>query len=370
MRLSEAAEPVFARHETFHPRFGWFRKAYAAAARDPHVFASEDAPVQLGVGKNMVRSIRFWGLASKVLTEVPDPAAPSSGRKPKLVVPTRFGEALFGAGGWDPWMEDPGTHWLLHWRLLAPPCRLPVWWLSLCEFGAVEFEAEDLATSVTTQLRSVPGWKVPSESAVHKDVTAFVRTYGPATRSSRESLDDAADCPLRLLRLVGRSEASGAHRYQLGPKPTLPGAVAAHAVLDWVARAGLGGQTATLERLAAERGSPADVFKLSAADLFAVLVPAVESMRSLDIATPVGVPQLAWRGDPGEIAAELLSLHYGRTSSDSAAGPSGDEAAAFGDESNAGAATPDVLTRLDSFQARRDTAQAGRRRVPDMERMR
>ena len=62
MQLSEAAEPVFARHETFHPRYGWFRKAYVAATRDPHVFTSEDAPVRLGVGKNMVRAIRFWGL--------------------------------------------------------------------------------------------------------------------------------------------------------------------------------------------------------------------------------------------------------------------------------------------------------------------
>ena len=28
MRLVDAALPMFARHETFHPRYGWFRKAY------------------------------------------------------------------------------------------------------------------------------------------------------------------------------------------------------------------------------------------------------------------------------------------------------------------------------------------------------
>ena len=28
----------FARHETFHPRYGWFRKAYSVAAQDPYVF--------------------------------------------------------------------------------------------------------------------------------------------------------------------------------------------------------------------------------------------------------------------------------------------------------------------------------------------
>ena len=56
MRLSEAAEPTFARHETFHPRYGWFRKAVAFSAGDPGIFTREDAPVRIGVGKNMVRS--------------------------------------------------------------------------------------------------------------------------------------------------------------------------------------------------------------------------------------------------------------------------------------------------------------------------
>ena len=68
MRLVEAAKPTFARHETFHPRYGWFRKAYAVTKRDSQIFTHIDAPVLIGVGKNMVRSIRFWGLAAKLIT--------------------------------------------------------------------------------------------------------------------------------------------------------------------------------------------------------------------------------------------------------------------------------------------------------------
>lgn len=353
MQLSDAAEPVFARHETFHPRYGWFRKAYVAATRDPYVFTSEDAPVQLGVGKNMVRSIRFWGLASKVVTEVLDPQA-GSGRKPSILMPTRFGNALFGEDGWDPWMEDPASLWLLHWRLLASPCRLPVWWLALCDFNAVEFELEDLERSVMTRLRSVSGWKEPSESAVSKDLSAFMRTYAPSARSGRESLDDAADCPLRELRLVGRSEATGAHRYKLGPKPTLASAVVAHAVLDWAARQELTGSTVTLERIVAERGSPADIFKLSAAELFAALTPAVDAAEPLAFATPTGVPLLSWSGDPATVAVDLLSDYYGSIPPDAVAGPRGDEPVTNSDGSDDDDMSEDVLTRLDTFQAKRD----------------
>ena len=97
------AERSFARHETFHPRYGWFRKAYAFVADDGHDFNQEDAPVIIGVGKNMVRAIRFWGLAAKLIVRGQQSRRP---RTPSLV-PTRRGRALFGEQGWDPYMEDP-----------------------------------------------------------------------------------------------------------------------------------------------------------------------------------------------------------------------------------------------------------------------
>ena len=63
MKLMEkniVSSPIFARHETFHPRFGWLKKGYDAAVKNNNIFLEEDAAVTLGVGKNMVRSIRYW----------------------------------------------------------------------------------------------------------------------------------------------------------------------------------------------------------------------------------------------------------------------------------------------------------------------
>ena len=98
---------VFARHETFHPRFGWLKKGFARASTDPEVFLRDDATVRLGVGKNMVRSIRYWCAAFKLL---------ESDR------PTDFGNQLLGSMGWDSYLEDPASLWLLHWKLLENPC--------------------------------------------------------------------------------------------------------------------------------------------------------------------------------------------------------------------------------------------------------
>ena len=306
MRLVEAAKPTFARHETFHPRYGWFRKAYAATKRDPHIFTREDAPASIGVGKNMVRAIRFWGLAAKLI----------DGDRQTGSVSMKFGHALFGESGWDPYMEDPGTLWLLHWKLLAPPSLLPVWWIAFNEFHAVEFTDEVLDHAVTVGLDSVGEWKKPHSSSVRKDVNALLRTYAPAERSKRSghSIDDRLDCPLRELGLIRRSQATGSYRFVLGAKPTLPPAIVSYAVLNYLACTKTGGNTATLSRLAHEPGAPGYAFKLAEADLFAALQQMATTTDALELASPNGVPQLSWSGDPADVADEVLSSYYNTAS--------------------------------------------------------
>ena len=307
MRLVDAAVPMFARHETFHPRYGWFRKAYSAAAWDPHVFTRRDAPVKIGVGKNMTRSIRFWGLATKLIVE--DPKAPN--RRSPGVVPTRLGQGIFGEHGWDPYMEDPGTLWLLHWLLLAPPSRLPVWWLAFNEFDTVEFSDEDLDVALATGLQAVSEWNGPHPNSRRKDMNALLRTYGPPVRSARTSIDDILDCPLRELNLIDRSPATGRYRFALGPKPTLPSEIVAYAALDYVSRTGATGNTVTLSRLAYEPGAPGRAFKLAESELEEALEPVLEKDIGIDLVTPTGATQLSWKDDPALIAVGILNSYYG-----------------------------------------------------------
>ena len=322
MRLVEAAKPWFARHETFHPRYGWFRKAYAVTAEDPHVFGQNDAPVRIGVGKNMVRAIRFWGLAAKLIVEDPK----SSNRRGSDFVPTRRGYALFGKDGWDPYMEDPGTLWLLHWMLLAPPSQLPVWWLAFNAFNAVEFTDADLEEAITTQLEKVADWTSPHLSSVKKDISAFLRTYAPAEGTRRIRIDDLLDCPLRELRLIGRSIATGRYRFTLGSKSTLPPSILTYALLDYVARADISGNTIMLSRLAYEPGAPGQAFKLTEAELLAVLKSTIDRVDALSLASPTGVSQLGWSSDPLAIATAILDDYYSMSEpSEICAGPDGDQ---------------------------------------------
>ncbi len=321
MRLEDAARPTFARHETFHPRYGWFRKAYATAAGNERGFTAEDAPVAIGVGKNMVRSIKFWGLAAKIITSDPE----SVNKRSPDMIPTRFGHSLFGPDGWDPYMEDPGTVWLLHWMLLAPPSLLPVWWLAFNELHAVNFDDGMLAGAITAQIEAAGTWPMPHRSAVEKDVSALLRTYAPAVRTSRTSFDDLLDCPMRELGLIVHSAATGSHRFVLGPKPTLPDEIVALAVLDYLSRCRQGGRTVTLAHLANEPGSPGRAFRLGEKDLHIALGRVAKKQPSLELLAPTGAQQVAWSTAAADIAIAVLNDYYETKPEAPAIGPDGDE---------------------------------------------
>lgn len=309
MRLDACAEPVFARHESFHPRHGWMKKAIDGAAANPRIFTRERAIVDLGVGKNMVRSIRHWGLATKVLAQSDDPEHP---RVP-LSVPSRVGRALLGEGGWDPYCEAPGTLWVLHWLLVAPPSKVPVWWVALNEFPAVEFDEESLLAFVTDFLAGVVEWESPHPSSVKKDVDCFLRMYASRADDGQPLGDDLVDCPFRELGLLRASPGTRrSYRMVLGPKPGLPAEVILYAALDFMARTDGTSRTATVSRLASEPGSPGRAFKLTEANLTDLLARSVVDTAGVRLTSSAGVPQLVYEDDPALVAAAALWRYYRR----------------------------------------------------------
>lgn len=93
----------FSGHDTFHCRQFWLKKGYDFINQGK-CFPDADAPIALGVGKNMVAGIRHWmrafGMASTddQLTDI--------------------AKKLLADNGWDPFLEDQGSLWLLHFLLI------------------------------------------------------------------------------------------------------------------------------------------------------------------------------------------------------------------------------------------------------------
>lgn len=314
MTLEQAATPTFANHQTFHPRFGWLKKGYDAAARDPNIFNDKTAPVLLGVGKNMVEAIRFWALATKVIARRAHPDRPRT----SVYTPTRIGRALLDdRDGLDPYMEDPATLWMLHWLALSERTILPVWRLAFNDFDALEFTEDELLQFCVDEIAATT-WSQPKKSSIQKDVDCLLRMYSRRETQGRQSLDDLLDSPFRELGIIQPSTGAKKNTYRMvrGVKATLPAAAITYACLDYMSRSVDGSQTITLTRLVADPGSPGRLMKLTEQDIADALEHSATVVSHLQLARPAGSRQLAISASPGDVAFELLaSRHEQRSSS-------------------------------------------------------
>lgn len=295
--------PVFARHESFHPRYGWLKKGF-----DLHEHLTEaDAPVRLGVGKNMVSAIRYWSTAFKVLAE-----DRSSSGALQALRRSATGEQIFANEGLDPYMESPATLWLLHWRLLSRPCFATAWYFTFFHFNRSEFTADELVDAlIAYKLSRYPRAKT-TEGSIRKDVSCLLRMYGRHSLVGRALAEDSLDSPFAELGLLGTGAGSRQHAFNIGPKPTLPSEILAAACLEFMAgdAASCHARTISLGRLLDEEGAPGRAFKLSEFALCEALEEAGRDHGFVHLSETAGVLQLAVEGEAPVRARELISAAY------------------------------------------------------------
>ena len=303
MLITEAVEsPTFANHESFHLRYGWLKKAYNQTLEDSRIFSRDDATIKLGVGKNMVRAIRFWGIANKILE------TRGSGKNTGTY-PTDMGHIIFDDNGLDPYLEKPDTLWLLHWLLYAKPCKVPVWWMIMNEFPATNVNIEDITNDVTRRVTNISDWKTPSPKSIKKDVDVFIHTY--TTRQDKLSMEDYLDCPFRQLRMIKQKERESI-RFVFGKKFVMSPELIAFACLDFINRLTNKSKTISVGRLATEPGGVGNIFKLSENDLSELLNHVCDKSNSLNMQNINGAQHLVLYDSADTISRKMLENAYGK----------------------------------------------------------
>lgn len=307
MSLEQSAIPGFATHQTFHPRFGWIKKGYDAAAEDPDVFNQPNAPVTLGVGKNMVEAIRAWVTATHVAARVPNPSRPRT----SVILPTPLGRALLDdKAGLDPYLEDASTLWVLHWQAVSAVSSLPVWWITFNDFTALEFTETELLRFCIEEIAST-GWLQPKESSIQKDVDCLLRMYTRRDARARQTLDELLDSPFREIGVIQPAPAGrDTYRFVRGFKPGLSPSAIAYACLDYMATSDPGSRTASLTRLAADPGSPGRLLKLTEDVIQLALEEISHTVSGIGIAAPAGALQLTLSKSPELLAKAVLWRHH------------------------------------------------------------
>lgn len=246
-----AARISFSGHETFPLRFNWLKKGVDEAGDDPSIFNADRAIAKFGVGKNMVRAIRHWGLACGTLKNDPDV---TGGYKV-----TDFGNTVFSGSGWDPYLEDVGTAWLLHWKLCANPEPSPLWHFVFAQWAGRDIGMLSVKPAFARWAESEE-ISLPADTTLKRDLRCLLGTYAKR-RSTRSDLEGALGSPFTTLNLI--HETDGVYHFQKGSQPSLPAEVFVAAVLEyWEARRPES-QSMPIDEVLKRTGSPGRVFKLT-----------------------------------------------------------------------------------------------------------
>lgn len=160
---------VFSGHESFPCKTLWLKKGYDFVVQGKD-FNSPEAVIDLGVGKNMVASIRYWLRVIGVCENDQ---------------PTWLGNYLFNnENGRDIYIEDLATLWLLHFHLVFNQ-NATLYNLFFCNFqkGHDQFGRDQVVTYIKLDMIEANKQSLFNENTVKKDVGVLIQNYALPRKS-------------------------------------------------------------------------------------------------------------------------------------------------------------------------------------------
>ena len=214
METNQNNKYTFSGHETFYCKNLWLKKGYDFVKKG-NSFTSEDSVVTLGVGKNMVSSIRYWLRSFGLL----------------------YGDSLTEIAnyifddekGKDPYIEDLGTLWLLHFLLVEKKiATLYNWFFIRFQRERLEFDKQQVVRFVERCMVEDNKKNLFNSNTVKKDVGVLLQSYILPSKSM--TCDDYYSLLIDL-ELI-RSDEDKTFRFNLEGKRELPWYIFLYAILE------------------------------------------------------------------------------------------------------------------------------------------
>lgn len=184
----------FRAHDTFFIRKGWLYKGMKNVKNDKFVFMGANGnPMDvLGIGSNMVKSLRYWLQAVGLTYE------PTSGKRFQEFTP--LGNVIYEH---DKYIEEMGTLWLLHYKLASNINEATAWYYFFNEFKQSEFTHDDFVMQLDAYIR-MNGEEEKSNRILTDEFNCIINTYVPRIKSNPEKVqpENNIDCPFGELDIV------------------------------------------------------------------------------------------------------------------------------------------------------------------------
>ena len=154
---------TFSGHESFPCKSLWLKKGFDFV-KAGHSFNNPEAVIKLGVGKNMVTSIRYWLKAFGI------------SEKDEILW---LGNYLFDNDeGKDKYLEDIATLWLLHFNLVFLE-EATLYNLFFCgvQRERTHFDRDQIVTFVKLKMAEEGKMTLFNANTVKKDVSVLLQNY-------------------------------------------------------------------------------------------------------------------------------------------------------------------------------------------------
>lgn len=289
---SDTVKFTFSGHDSFQCRQLWLKKGYDYVKSNKS-FNDEDAVVKLGVGKNMVSAIRYWLKAFNIIDSKDNP--------------TEFGIKLLDTeDGYDPYLEDEASLWLLHYQLVK---------VALASTYSIifnEFRKEKLLFNKETFVNYLKRRKEidPSitfnDNTVGDDFVVFVKMYQSSVLS--KDVEDSFSgilSEIELLKTIGKGKDE---QYQIEnlAREKLPDAVLLYSILDNSEY----GSSISLNSLEYDINGPASIFALNRSGLTNKISAIVTENKNVTFTDHAGIKELQFKKKPN--AYSILDTYYGK----------------------------------------------------------
>jgi hypothetical protein len=291
----------FSGHESFQCRNLWLKKGYdfinQAEERD---FNDDRAVIDLGVGKNMTTAIRYW-MDAFGMRDKDDNSETSE-----------LADKLLSKDGWDPFLEDIGSLWLLHYHLVSRN-RASIYHLIFNRFRRqrIEFTKEHLKNFLIGY--SHEKGESHSPNTIETDIGVFLKSYvRPKSKEGKSNIEDQYSSLLIELDLVKEIENLDAskdkwYKIESSERESLPIEVFLFSLLDNME---VYGKSISIHKLLNEDNSPGNIFALHPD----ALVSKVEQLTKFDngivYKDDAGIRELQFNKEFSEY--EILDQYYGR----------------------------------------------------------
>lgn len=182
------------RHESFSIREGWLAKGIRIIKEDSKAFSSADATDILGIGTNMVKSLKYWMSATCLIEE-----------NNRSITLSKFGELI---DKYDPYLEDNFSWWLIHLKMILNIEDSYIYNLFFNKCTMKVFSKRDIFEQISQILNN--NKLEYSENILQDEVNMIIKTY-----SIDEKIDNPENnfiCPLSELNLIKKVDINAYER--------------------------------------------------------------------------------------------------------------------------------------------------------------